>query len=135
METPPKDYFKPYEPGRGVLVNGQHYIAKFGRSTLEMMVNDEAFSNNDYLEGEVEKLKAEATAQNERYDALKDENTGLNARIKQLFDQLNEHGITPYPPSDGAYPSSCEPPQLQDDGDKGVSHPTATSDRETGGFE
>lgn len=126
METPPTDYFKPCEPGRGVLVNGQYYIAKFGRATLEMMVNDGAFSNDDYLEGKVEDLKAEATAQNERYDALKDENTGLNARIKQLFDQLNEHGITPYPPSDGAYPGSCEFPQLRDDGES-AARPTTTT--------
>ena len=41
------DYYKPCEPGRGYLVNGQSYLPKYGDDTLQTMVTDEVFTNDD----------------------------------------------------------------------------------------
>jgi hypothetical protein len=108
MEFPPSDYFIPCEPDKGVLVNGQYFRAKFGRSTLEMMVRDGVFNEVVDLseelgisENKIEKLEVSI-------EEKEDEITGLNARIKQLIDQLEVNDIEPVPCSEESIPGECE---------------------------
>ncbi len=81
MKKPPADYFIPCEPGRGTLVNGQWYRSKFGKSTLELMLNDDAFIPADELDAVRDDLQSEIDDRDEAIQALRDEVQMLNRHL------------------------------------------------------
>jgi hypothetical protein len=91
MKAPPEYYFTPCVPGKGVLVNGQYYRTNFGRSTLEMMVNDGAFGDSEDTTDRLAEVEAESENQQAQIDRLQN-------RIFELVTQLKEAKITPCDP-------------------------------------
>lgn len=77
-------YYQPCKPGSGLLVNGQFYRARFGKETLQMMVNDGVFMNDPE---EPEPCRA--------CENHLDRISGLEERVELLCEQIEDLGHTP----------------------------------------
>ena len=87
------DYYKPVEPGRGTLVNGQWYVARHGRGTLQMMVSDGVFDDVRRYDDECDHCtdRINRISQLEQHiEALKNQVIELDAIPVELDDEEDE---------------------------------------------